>query len=149
MGSGQMKEKRKGELCHKTTMGTLEQEMDKQINMLDLFEGRGLARHTDPHTSHEAAKAVKVGKLYLSILETLKENMHKAPPGLTPNQVAETTGLPTNSVSPRFRPMHQKGLIERTGELRMNLSRTRGAVWTPTPLGLAVLQHSFGGTLES
>ena len=121
--------------------GTLPQS-DKQINMLDLFEGRGLARHTDPQTSHEAASVVKVGKLYLSILEILKEHMHRTPPGLTPNQVAETTGLPTNSVSPRFRPMRQKGLIVRTGELRTNLSRTRGAVWTPTPLGLAVLQYS-------
>lgn len=112
--------------------------------MSDLFEGRGLARHTDPQTSHEAAKVVKVGKLYLNILEILKEYMYKVPPGLTPNQVAETTGLPTNSVSPRFRPMHEKGLVRRTGELRRNLSGTRGAVWTPTPLGLAVLQYSSG-----
>lgn len=110
-----------------------------QSSMTDLFEGKGLARHTDPQTSHEAAKTVKVGKLYISILWVLKDHMHDLPPGLTPNQVAETTGLPTNSVSPRFRPMHQKGLIERTGELRKNLSNTRGAVWIPTTLGLAVL----------
>lgn len=66
----------------------------------------GHARTTDPHTSHAAANTV-----YTKTLEHLVFScVYKKGP-IASDRVAQLLGLDLQSVSPRFRPLANKGMI--------------------------------------
>jgi hypothetical protein len=70
------------------------------------------ARNTDPSTSHWAAKTVDVTYLEGVVLNAIK----KYPTlGLTQDELVEVTGLPTNTITPRFATLLSKGLITAEG----------------------------------
>lgn len=108
-----------------------------QGTMFEQFEGRGLARRTDPATSHEAARAVKVGKLQLIVLQELRSSGG----GLTIKELKLVSSTPMESISPRFAPLRKNGLIMDTGERRQNPGGRKGIVWDITGLGLRVLSE--------
>ena len=85
----------------------------------------GLARHTDPDTSHAAALSVDVSQLERIYLETLRAN----PMGLTNEEIAERTGLPLNSISPRSKPLRDKNLIFDSTYRRPTSSGRSSIVW--------------------
>lgn len=83
------------------------------------------ARTTDPSTSIEAAAAVQTSEAEQIVYQCLQRNKN----GMTSHEVAEATGLPLVNVSPRFRPLANKGLIEPTGDRRTNPSGRSAIVW--------------------
>ncbi len=109
----------------------------------DLFGAlisRGLARRTDPETSHEAARKVDATKQERVVLDALKDYGD-----MTSEEVAAVTGpeisATLQSITPRFRPLATKGLIiekrDSKGEIvkRKGKSTRRRIVWTLTEAG--------------
>lgn len=71
------------------------------------------AHKSDPDTSHEAARSVNVPELESRVLQAIVVLS-----GATSKEVAAYLEISPWSVSPRFRPLERKGLIEKTGERR-------------------------------
>src|SRR5262245_54402811 len=67
-----------------------------------------LARHTDPETSHEA-KHFDPTEVERKILDSIANHCEI---GMTCYEVVQETGLPVQTVSPRFKPLHTKGFLE-------------------------------------
>src|SRR5687767_10188875 len=84
----------------------------------------GLSRRSDPATSHEAARSVDATRLEAVCLDALRN----APAGLTSEELAEKLGESLVTVSPRLRPLANKGFIEAVGR-RPNRSRRLAIVW--------------------
>jgi hypothetical protein len=88
-----------------------------------------LARTTDPQTSHDAAAKVGGGKLQDLILATLQAWRDKdlaageAVSGGTGKELADHTGRPLNSITPRFAALRRMGLIHASGR------RDKQIVW--------------------
>ena len=117
-----------------------DEERDEREIQGSFFTDHGLARSSDPETSHEAAEEVKVGPLQIAVLRTLRASELHDPPGLTMNQVVEIADRPNESITPRFRPLAAKGLIYDTGEKRRNRSGKNAIVWRITERGRRILE---------
>lgn len=84
------------------------------------------ARATDPETAHRAAtrergrRAAELEAIVIRALELLGE--------ATSQEVADFTGERLVSVSPRFRPLARKGVVEERGK-RRNPSGSPAIVW--------------------
>ena len=87
-----------------------------------------LSRNSDPITSDEAAKLVHVEHVEGVIVRHLKF----WPAGLTCIELAGSTGLPRDSISPRMVKLEYKGLIYRDGTRRVRGSRSATTVWKAT-----------------
>ena len=83
-----------------------------------------LARNTDPSTSHEAMSAPTATQLEALVLDVLR----KHPDGLTTEQLAEITDISLVTVSPRLRPLTNKGFVGQSGR-RQNRSGRSAIVW--------------------
>jgi predicted transcriptional regulator len=84
---------------------------------------QGAARITDAETSKEAAK-LNTSFLQQQVLSVL---IKEGP--MTAEQVSEFTGISQQSLTPRFRPLAEKGLIMDTGERRKNRSGKSAILW--------------------
>lgn len=100
------------------------------------------ARITDPDTSHAAARSIDavIPQMERAVLDDL---IRRGDGGGTWNEIAETTGIDKATVSPRFKPLLEKGLIEtreRDGETikRPGYSGRSQLVWFATPLARAI-----------
>lgn len=87
------------------------------------------ARFSDPTTSAEAAESVSVAKAEMVVLNQLLKRPVR---GATSDEMADITGIARVTVSPRFRPLERKGLIEDSGERRKGTSGRTSIVWRPT-----------------
>lgn len=87
----------------------------------------GGARSTDPDTSHDSAK-FDTSFLQQQVLFTL---LKEGP--LTSEEVADILKINLVSVSPRFRPLAEKGLIVDTGHRRKNRSGRSAILWRAVP----------------
>lgn len=82
----------------------------------------GLARNTDPQTSHQAAHSIDASRLELIILEEIK----KAPNGLTAEELGDRLpGIALNSITPRIAQMTRKGFIWACGVRRARSGRNQ------------------------
>lgn len=97
--------------------------MSAQASLFDLDPAR--ARRSDPETSKAAARSIPVADLEKRVLEALRDH----PLGLTSHDVANLLDLDLVSVSPRFRPLVEKGLILETSERRSGPSGRKSIVW--------------------
>lgn len=86
---------------------------------LDLFAFAAKARRSDPETSHAAAKGVNVKAMEAGVIGALIAHGPS-----TSTEVAGYLNLGIQTVSPRFRPLTRKGLIEDSGD-----RRDRSIVW--------------------
>lgn len=91
----------------------------------ELFDEHARARRSDPVTSKAAAASVEVARMEGKVLEVLRQY----PAGLTTEQITGYTGEPLVSISPRLRPLTEKGLVEDSGERRRNMSGRRAIIW--------------------
>ena len=83
---------------------------------------RGLARHTDPDTSHESAASVDANRLEMIVLEEFKG----AKKGLTAEELSRRLpGLPLNSITPRIAPLVRKGYLIPTGRRKVSSGRSQ------------------------
>jgi hypothetical protein len=71
------------------------------------------ARSSDPKPSHDAAERASATVLEAEVYKTLKEHGGL----MTSLCVVRVIKKPAWSISPRFKPLERKGLIERAGTL--------------------------------
>ena len=85
------------------------------------------ARTSDPDTSHDAALGMteeRLSKLAQAALACIKAH----PGGVTAQDMARLTGVDHNTMSPRLRPMADRGLIHDSGERRIPEGKTRPTI---------------------
>jgi hypothetical protein len=75
------------------------------------FSGVAHARNTDPQTSKDSAAMLNVPPIEKDIYATLTRPM-------TTHEIADASGIPYWTVTPRMKPMEGKGLVKRNGETR-------------------------------
>ena len=85
----------------------------------------GRARHTDPATSHAAARSVYATPLEEQVLKALRQ----CPLGATSFQLADKMGMSLVTVSPRLKPLVEKGLVIDSGVKRRGDSGRNQIVW--------------------
>lgn len=116
----------------------------------DLFnKPSAFARHTDPETSHDAARSFE-GVVAEAELLVLRVTVQRNELGATWDEVDDALGgaLAKSSISPRWRPLTDKGLIEcRCDEhgkpvKRVGVSGRSQLVHYATPMGRAVVTLS-------
>jgi predicted transcriptional regulator len=95
------------------------------FQILDQAPTPGRARRRDPDTSKKAAAAAPVAELEARVLRALKIT-HA---GLTTHELAWLLKVDLVSVSPRMRPLAEKGLVEDSGERRRGDSGRQSIVW--------------------
>lgn len=80
----------------------------------DLFDddSGAYARYSDPDTSWEAAAKVPVSEREARVLGALKA---AGASGLTTHEIEDVTGLAAGTVTPRMKPLEEKGLVVRIG----------------------------------
>jgi len=77
----------------------------------DLFETtEAHARRKDPHTSHEAAEAVKLTNIESRVAGAFQ---YLYPRGGTTDDIARLLKIDLQSITPRIAPLLRKGYIER------------------------------------
>lgn len=107
-------------------------------------EEHGAARWSDPPTSHEAAEALDPASLYGKIIATLKKaargSIYSPKPGLITHEISHLTGISLVTISPRMRPMSDKGWVYDTGETRFwigapgdKATKRKSIVWDLKP----------------
>jgi DNA-binding MarR family transcriptional regulator len=90
---------------------------DNNENELDDVRGSedqaAYARNSDPFTSHEAAEAVDANEYEAMVLAALRHFK-------TASQweIVSYLNLPYNSITPRFKPLIEKGMIEICGKAK-------------------------------
>lgn len=94
----------------------------------DLFDW-ALARRSDPDTAHDAARSLD-GAPVTSLEEICLAAIIAADKhGLTSHELAAATRLELVTVSPRLRPLANKGLIADSGRRRPGDSGRLSIVW--------------------
>ena len=96
------------------------------MNDLPLF-AHVPARKSDPSTSHEAARSVNT-----TMLEACVYGALKAHGPMTSFEVADILRLSLVTVSPRFAPLRDKGLIKDTGRRKTGESGRGRTIWAIT-----------------
>ena len=97
--------------------------MNGQLSLWDYVH----ARKSDPETSKLAARSVNT-----TMLEACVYGALKAHGPLTINEVAEILRLSLVTVSPRFAPLRDKGLIKDTGKRKTGESGRGRTIWAIT-----------------
>jgi predicted transcriptional regulator len=92
------------------------------MTQADLF---AFARASDPYTSHEAAAEVPVTRLEAIVLEAIRASAI----GRTIDELVDATGLDKVSISPRLRPLCNKGCIVESTHTRPGRSGKQQIVW--------------------
>jgi DNA-binding transcriptional ArsR family regulator len=116
-------------------MGDTEVIVPGSVTQGSLFEIQespaAFARRADPDTSRLAALGVAcdVSHLEAVVLRTLHMNRQ----GLTSHEIAAATGLSLVTVSPRLRPLVNKGKIEDSKERRSGDGFRSSIVWKALP----------------
>lgn len=87
------------------------------------------ARHSDPTTSRDAATSIDATTLESLCLATLR----MCRTGMTTEERASAMALPLVTVSPRMRPIANKGLVY-AGTKRPNASGRNAIVWYATAI---------------
>ena len=72
----------------------------------------GLARNSDPITSHQAAASIDAAKLEAQVYKVIFSHGRV---GCISDDVKEAMGLDNNSITPRFKPLKNRGHIIDTG----------------------------------
>lgn len=101
-------------------------------SMKDLFGDTpypALARHTDLATSKEAAK--RVDPLVTKLMNAVAADIRRCGfDGATWNEISRRTGIDKGSISPRFKPLREAGLIRaKTDSEGRTIKREHQTVW--------------------
>jgi hypothetical protein len=89
----------------------------------------GRARRHDPDTAKKAAAKVPVADLEARVLRALRLSHY----GMTTHELAWLLKVDLVSVSPRMRPLTEKGLVQDSGERRRPAGCSRTSiVWKAT-----------------
>ena len=94
-----------------------------EVRPLPLFE-YARSRASDPHTSRQAAASINTTPLEQMVVDAIAEHGPK-----TSFELADILGLSLVTVSPRLRPLADKGYVKDSGMRRVNVSRRKSIVW--------------------
>lgn len=94
-----------------------------EVRALPLFD-YARSRSSDPHTSRLAAASVNTTRLEQMVVDAIAEH---GP--MTSFQLAGVLDLSLVTVSPRLRPLADKGYVKDSGERRINESGRKSIVW--------------------
>ena len=97
----------------------IQENMTKQITI----DFAALARRYDPQTSKDAANSVDVERLQGLVLDMLRDCPS------TTQELADFCKMPRDSISPRIRPLVDKGLVMDSGLRRAGPSGRKAIVW--------------------
>jgi hypothetical protein len=86
------------------------------------------ARASDPQTSHDAAASLQSTELEFRVLDALVTGFAN---GATSIQLAEHLHMAPWSVSPRMRPLCEKGFVMDSGRRLTGTSGRKSIVWIP------------------
>jgi len=86
----------------------------KQKELFAIQPTTAYARTGDPETSQDAARKIKFTKTEQAVLEVFTSRPSKS---MTSLCVARILQVDPWSVSPRFKPLEDKGVIERCGKM--------------------------------
>lgn len=87
-----------------------------------------LSRRNDPDTSRDAAAGVNVTAMEAAVYGAIKAHGPK-----TSFEIADILSLSLVTVSPRLRPLADKGMVRDSGVRRMGQSGRNQIVWEITP----------------
>lgn len=93
---------------------------DEQLTFDD---AKGLARNTDPVTSWAAAETVNASRLMLLVMQALRNGP------MTTEEIAAVTQESLQSITPRMRPLVNKGVVIDSGTRRPGASGRSRIVW--------------------
>ena len=102
--------------------------------------GKPVARSTDPHTSHEAARRMRPragthrGRT-LAAYDTARDG------GLTDFELSDLTGIQVSSIGVRRGELTRAGLLEDSGRTRPSPAGSPAIVWVITANGRAVARR--------
>lgn len=85
-----------------------------------------LARHSDPSTSHDAARSLSTTHLEDLVFDAVRDS---GSVGVTLDDLVQITNLEKVTVSPRLAPLERKGLVFRQGKRPGHSSRQQ-TIWT-------------------
>lgn len=91
---------------------------------MDLFDF-AKARARDPQTSKLAAASVDVTPMEAHVVGALKAY----PDGLTTHEISEITRMSLVTVSPRMKPLAEKGYVVDSGTTRLGENNRKRIVW--------------------
>jgi hypothetical protein len=111
-----------------------------------LFDGPPVARTTDPGTSHQAAKAVRVHAA--SQKARLLRAYADEPNGMTDEEAAAATGLGDSGYWKRCSELRSMGWIARTGHTRVGKTGMAQEVCAITESGRVVLMEASKELLQ-
>jgi hypothetical protein len=100
----------------------------RRADLVVLLLTSAFARHRDPDTSHDAADSVRPTVTYLEN-KVLFELELAGDRGMTLDQLIDATGLDKVTVSPRLRPLRNKGLAREAATKREGKSGRLQTVW--------------------
>ena len=125
----------------------------------------GGARHTDPETSHDAAKSINATRLQLVVLDVLWRNQDKlryaafntSVGGLTTWEIEEVLRSESGrsnccwgSITPRMKPMYEKQWVVKLHERRVHPESGRMCIiWRATDIGGSCLTPEAYRKLEA
>jgi DNA-binding MarR family transcriptional regulator len=101
----------------------------KQPDLFDALRTGGASRRSDPLTSKAAALELDASGLYLACLQALDQGPK------TSEEIAASSGLNLQSITPRLVPLEEAGLAERTTMRRPGASGRTRIVWAITDKG--------------
>ncbi len=96
------------------------------------------ARSTDPSTSHEAAESMSTKRINTMQLKALTALARLGGRGIN-DQVVERSGKERNAITPRMRPLCNKGLVREAGKRKSERTNSRQIVWQITNAGYNAL----------
>ena len=98
----------------------------RRSKMVDRQYELGLARHTDPQTSHDAARKTNATRGEKIVIDSLEKH---GP--MTMEEVGNLFGKAADNLGPRFKPLVTKGLIRVQTDLHNKIIKRPGRTGTP------------------
>jgi predicted ArsR family transcriptional regulator len=102
--------------------------MSTQLSLLQIPDS-GRARKSDPDTAKRAAASVDARSVEGIVVGILRRHEVQFHEGLTTEEIAQKSGLSLVTVSPRMRPLSEKGLVADSGLRRKNESGRQAIIW--------------------
>ncbi len=91
-----------------------------------MTDEHGAYRNVDPLTSKEAAESINATHLEKIVLDAITRSGSR---GMTSEEAAAAVEMELGSITPRFSPLEEKGLIRRTAARRAGKSGRGRIVW--------------------
>jgi predicted ArsR family transcriptional regulator len=101
------------------------------MKQLDAFPTVARARRRDPDTSHDAAASIRMSDMERRVYRCLGGKLGAA----TSFEIAAFLGLSLVTVSPRLKPLVEKGLVRDSGRRKLGETGRPRIIWECRSVG--------------